>query len=610
MTNGASWDTIANTNTSYTYTNLSSTTAYRALVQNDICQAIYSNIVSITVLQAATPANAGMDQQLCNQTSTKLAGNFAKVGKGNWTSMPTNPSTVSFSNANDPSSIVSGLLAGTYHFIWTISNQLCTISSDTVQVIVYPVTIAGNLVADNFVCSNLNTGNLVLSNNNGIIVQWESSIDNGSTWTAIASSSNSYQYRNLTNTTIFRVLVSNGNCSAVYSNTVKINVSPVSIPGTLSSTDTLVCSNYNSGTIHLTGNNGTILNWEYSEDDGANWKIINNSTSVLQFINITKPTIYRIKVQSGVCAIDYSSQIKIGIANPTKAGVISGSTIVCMNNNSGKIVLTGNNGKILYWEYSIDNGNTWTIIADSSNNILYQNLTTTTMYRAVVQNSVCSIAYTNSITVHIVQPVTIANAGPDQLICNSNTASILSANNPIVGSGVWRLVKGSSELFFTDATFPNTTISGLKPGNYQLAWTIDNGVCPSSTSNMNIVVDKLKVDFSLNAINECGSTTYQFNDASAVFSGIANWKWSTTQGDTITTKNISKNYTQAGLNKVSLTIQSNSGCTATTGANFQVKVFDLPKSSINAMTEACKNQLLQASSTIYSRDSIFQSFGI
>ncbi|MCX6204974.1 MAG: gliding motility-associated C-terminal domain-containing protein, partial [Bacteroidetes bacterium] len=107
------------------------------------------------------------------------------------------------------------------------------------------------------------------------------------------------------------------------------------------------------------------------------------------------------------------------------------------------------------------------------------------------------------------------------------------------------------------------------------------------------------------AINDCGSTTYQFEDASTSLFGIANWKWSSGTGDTTTNiKSISKTYTQPGQNKISLTIQSTTGCNSTTGANYQVKVFFIPKADINAINEACRNQLLQLSPTLTSRDSI------
>ena len=50
-TDGTNWSDIANTNSSYTATNLSATTSYRVVVKNGICDAVNSNAVTVTVKQ-------------------------------------------------------------------------------------------------------------------------------------------------------------------------------------------------------------------------------------------------------------------------------------------------------------------------------------------------------------------------------------------------------------------------------------------------------------------------------------------------------------------------------------------------------------------------------
>jgi gliding motility-associated-like protein len=222
-----------------------------------------------------------------------------------------------------------------------------------------------------------------------------------------------------------------------------------------------------------------------------------------------------------------------------------------------------------------------------------------------VQNGVCAVQYSNTVKINVVPPVTIANAGNNQVICNLNTTTQLQGNTPIYGQGIWTMTKGPSDIYFTDATLSNTVVNGLVPGAYEFKWSIDNGVCATSSSNVTIIIDRLKADFGINAINNCGSTNYDFVDASKSLFGIANWKWSGAPADTTNTKNFSRIYSLTGQNKVSLTVQSNTGCIATTNANFQVKVFSVPKVNINAINEACKSQLMQLSSDLNSKDSIF-----
>jgi gliding motility-associated-like protein len=605
INNGSSWDIISSSNGTYQYSNLTQSTKFRALVQNNICPSIYSNIVTIQVLQSVTIANAGLDQKICNQASTSLAANNAISGTGIWTSLTNNPTLVFFNNSANPNTIVSGLIPGTYQFVWTISNTLCSESKDTVQIIVYPNSLAGNLVPDNFVCADANNGKLILSGYLGSIVHWEYSIDNGTNWTIITSKSDSYTYTNLKSSTKYRVLVQNGPCNTNYSNEVNITVNPISNSGLLSSIDTLVCAGYNNGLINLTGFTGAIIHWEFSEDNGKNWSIINNSSSSYYYTNLTKSSLFKVLVQNGVCASAYSNAIAVSTNIPTIAGTIKGNATVCLNTNSGNIKLEGNTGTIVHWESSIDNGVNWTIISNTTNVLQYQQLNVTSLYRALVQNGVCAIQYSNIVKVIVVQPVTIASAGNNQVICNLNTTTQLQGNTAIIGKGIWTLTKGPSDIYFNDATNANAVVNGLVPGTYEFKWLIDNGICEASSSNVTIVVDRLKADFGLNAINNCGSTTYEFMDASKALFGIVNWKWSSAPADTTTTKNFSKAYPYAGQNKVSLTVQSNTGCISTTSANFQVKVFSVPKVNINAINEACKSQLMQLSSNLNSKDSIF-----
>jgi hypothetical protein len=165
----------------------------------------------------------------------------------------------------------------------------------------------------------------------GNIVHWESSIDNGLNWIPININSNTFDYNNLISDTRFRALVQNGPCSFKYSNEVSIHVNPISTPGQLFSSDTLVCESYNSGIIQLSGNTGTIMHWEYSEDNGKNWNVINHTSNSYSFNNLLKQTLFRVLVQNGICSSAYSNNVTITINQATIAGKITGSSIVCQN---------------------------------------------------------------------------------------------------------------------------------------------------------------------------------------------------------------------------------------------------------------------------------------
>jgi hypothetical protein len=71
-------------------------------------------------------------------------------------------------------------------------------------------------------------------------------------------------------------------------------------------------------------------------------------------------------------------------------GVVSSNAVYCSSTNAGTLTLSGHTGTILRWESSVDNFATATTIANTSTSLEYTNVTTTTKYRAVVQNGICT----------------------------------------------------------------------------------------------------------------------------------------------------------------------------------------------------------------------------
>ncbi len=601
--NQASWNNIASTAGSYAYNNLTTTTSYRAYVQNAVCPALYANVVTVNVLQAVTIANAGIDQSLCNVTAATLAGNTPTSGTGLW-SFVSGPSAISFTNANDPATTVHGLIAGTYQLAWTISNGFCSPSQDLVQITVYPPTNAGVLTADAFVCIAGNGGTLSLAGYTGNILGWEFSVDSGSSWHAIANTTASFVFTNLQVTTQYRALVQSGICNSVYSNPVNIHVYQLTTGGKLTATQTRVCETANSGNIQLGGFTGTIMQWEYSEDKGKNWTVVNSADTSYAFAALKITTWFRVLIQNGNCSSAYSDTAIITVDVATKAGTLSGAAVVCSNMNDGILSLSNGTGDVLHWEFSEDNGTTWNIIADTKDSLAYHNLITNTLYRVLVQHGTCATEYANTIEIKVVQPVTPANAGADQVLCFANSITTLQANTPVSGTGFWSQASGPSQVSFANPLLPGTVVTGLKTGTYAFVWTISNGTCSNSTDTLLVKVDKVVSSFTLTSLNDCGKTSYRFNNTSQSAFGIQKYLWYNSAGDTMTQKDATLVFTKEGDADMTLVVTSNTGCTNKTEALYRVIVYEFPKANINAIANACKNQLLKVTSDINSRDSI------
>lgn len=93
-----------------------------------------STTQDITVFNAPSTADAGLDQPEVCGTSTTLQGNTPAIGTGTWSVVS---GTGTLSNPNDPNSTITGLIPGsTVTLSWTITNGPCSASSDNVTLIV------------------------------------------------------------------------------------------------------------------------------------------------------------------------------------------------------------------------------------------------------------------------------------------------------------------------------------------------------------------------------------------------------------------------------------------------------------------------------------------
>jgi len=192
----------------------------------DTCnRQVFGSAGSYTCPDNFTIANAGVDRSVCMQDTVQLNANTPVVGTGSWT-QASGPNTAVFTNINQPNTVATSLVTGTYKFVWTIGNGVCSSAPDTVNVVVAPYTVRGKVSGTTNVCSGTNTGSVVLSGYTGTIQSWERSTNNGTTWTTISNTTATQSYSNLTATTWFRAFVKSGSCPGLYSDTAVITVYP------------------------------------------------------------------------------------------------------------------------------------------------------------------------------------------------------------------------------------------------------------------------------------------------------------------------------------------------------------------------------------------------
>lgn len=484
---GVTWVVIANTTTSENYTNLTTTTMYRAYVQQGGCTPAYSTDATITVDAVSVGGTVSGSDTVCsgsNGGTLMLAGQTGTIigwessnDSITWTSTGNTTASQSYSN----------LLDTTYYRV-IIQSGVCPPDTSTVDsIIVDPVTAGGTIFpAADTVCSGANSGTLTINGATGSVVQWEYSTDGGVTWITIINTTTSQAYNNLTTATIYRALVQSGVCSQQYSTQTVISVDPQPVGGTLYS-DITVCGGSNSGTLTLVGHVGNISSWENSIDGGVTWNTIANTTYTENYLNLSATTLYRVIVGSGGCADDTSNTITVTVDAPSVGGLVSMADTVCAGANGATLTLSGETGTVTGWEYSQDGGVTWISIANTGTSQGYSNLMTTTMYRVRVANGVCPSTTSDTATI-TVDPVVNAGvlSGQTTVCANTNLGQLdLSGYS---GSIVqWELSNDGGTTWIANG---NTTASESYLNLNDTMWyrvILSSGVCGMDTSNVQTI---------------------------------------------------------------------------------------------------------------------------
>ncbi|MFT7613668.1 MAG: gliding motility-associated-like protein [Parvicellaceae bacterium] len=370
-----------------------------------------------------------------------------------------------------------------------VDNGFCpTDTSSIAQMTIDLPTIGGSLSGPLVVCIPPNSGSVNLSGELGSIVDWESSIDGGVTWSSLFNTTSSESFTNLAVTTWYRVPIQNGSCAMAYSDTVIVNVQAGAVGGIFTSGDFAVCDSANSGTISVNGYSGVIGSWEESTDGGTLWDTIVNSTDSLNYLNITVTTVYRMIVLG--CVDDTSNLLTVTVDAMPIGGTVMTDTTVCELVNFGYSNLSGHSGSILDWEKSTNGGGIWSGLGNTTVTNDFSGISTTTMYHAIMGSGVCPNEVSNDITVtvdptsqigSVLGPLSVCEiANSDSVYLSGSIGSAINWNESSDAGITWDSVGSGNSHSFINLT--NTAY-------YQVI--IQSGVCLPDTGYFNVNVDSI-----------------------------------------------------------------------------------------------------------------------
>ena len=252
--------------------------------------------------------------------------------------------------------------------------------------------------------------------------------------------------------------------------------------GLIISGDSVACSN--SDLVYsIPALTGATYQWTIP----AGWSIVSGADSNVLTVKVgaTGGMITTEEINS--CA-DLKDTIQVTTTLPTLAGSVNSNARVCTDSNMKVLTISGNRGSVLNWIYSSDNGGTWNSLADTTLQYTAQNLTATTVYRALVRNGASCDIDTSSAAVITVDPKSVGGQLDPALMefCLGQFKGAVLTLKGDTGS-VLNWQSSTDTTNWTDFTPADTSTSynvvGLTNSTgYRLL--VKSGVCPADTSSI------------------------------------------------------------------------------------------------------------------------------
>ena len=334
---GLSW-TVVSGQISATLTsgNLTVATWFKAKLASGNCS-VETPMVKVAVAPTAKSGIIVADKvSVCQNgiITFRLTGSIGSVY--DWQSSPTGLIGTFSSVGSGATYTTSPASLATLNVRCIVSNPGCSTATTSIKkVIVDKAAVAGTIKGGGAVCSS-SVSTIQLTAYVGKI-QWEFSTDGvsfatapymssgiytnpfkASTFTTTTSTGNSPTYiiTNIKDNTYFRAKVTNGSCSAVYTESVLYKNAIVATAGVVSAQASGVLSG-SSTTLELANFAGTIV-WQKSTNYlstplTATWSTVSGTTSSISTGNLTAATAYRAMVSIGACSTEYSNICVVGI---------------------------------------------------------------------------------------------------------------------------------------------------------------------------------------------------------------------------------------------------------------------------------------------------------
>jgi len=548
-----------------------------------------SGTVSVSFQASETLAitNANPYLLTCNTSSVTI--NITKTGSTTpqWSlvSAPAGISVTAYANITGTSFTKTGLTkSGTYLFRVKKTVGTCNTIYDDINVIASFTPSLSNAGSDPILACNATTATIIGNVPTLGVGTW-TQFSGPNTATIVSPNSAQTNLTGLMNGVyIFRWTISNGAMCPTNQDDVEVKIASASPTTSNAGEDQTIC---NTSPLQLNGNYPDVTEtgtWTVSPSSGVIFS--NNHAAKATVTGLAASTVYTFTWNiTNNCSSSADNVIVTTSAIAGPIAALAGSD-QCLPSGTTQITLAGNSPS--------PGTGLWTQISGGAATITFPTLNSTTVtglsngtykFEWTITRNACTITR-DTVQITISAAVTTANAGIDQpSVCGTST--VLAANTATIGTGVWTQVTGPVLATITNPLLPNSTVTGLKTGQYTFRWTISNNACSSSSDD--VIINASTPPTPPNAGLDqtvCGLTTATMA-ANDITTGAGYWNVVSGPNAPSITTNTLRNTTITGLTTGTYIFSWNSSNGLCTPLSDEVVVTVIPAASAGSNQTLC-----------------------
>ena len=456
---------------------------YYARVTGTCTPAVEASVtVGSTAIPAISSVTADANPVCANATTTLTANGVAGAGATVtwWTG-----SGGSGSNLGTGSTLTAG--PGTYYA--RVTGTCAPAVEASVTVGSDPTSAVGAVSADQTICSGSQPADMTIASATGT-VQWQIADDAAFTTNVTNVGTNSttltaVQVGTLSATRYFRATVTSGACAAINSDVITVTVD--ASPSAPTAGNAVGCQSYTIPNITASVGGGETVDWYANASGGL--PLATGSISFATAQTAPATYTYYAEAQNTTTGCLSATRTAVTLTINPKANIAAGPDLqTCVSTPvsvPGGNASASNFGSFYVWSVgvgvgSISNEGALTPIFTPDPSDAGTTVTLDFTTDDPDGAGPCPTE-TDAMNIFVDALPTTADAGSDIFDCLEDLVVNLAGNTPSVGTGAW-----SGSATFAQGTTPNSTAEVGAVGTYTFTWTINNGVCPPSSDNVNV----------------------------------------------------------------------------------------------------------------------------